>query len=447
MSQPTLFGLPEDEPRTASTPSLAGGKPRLRTVNREQLLLEPIDLDSLVPDDHPVRVVWEYVEHLDLSAWSATVKSVEGGAGRSATDPRILLALWLFATLEAVGSARALNELCVYHAAYKWLCGGVRMNYHTLADFRTERLELLERLLIDGVARLLDANLVSMQRVAQDGIRVRASAGSSSFRRKETLERFQAEAEAQVTALRNELETDPQGTKSRQQAARLRAVEERRSRVAEALRQHPEVEARKKKSAKSEARASTTDPDARRMKMGDGGFRPAYNVQFVTDTQTQIILGVTVTNSGGDQGQLRPMIECLDSQYGRKPDQALADAGFVKHEDIEALSTPEWGVTVYTPIPEPKKGRNRFEPLPTDSPVISAWRQRMGTAEAQLIYRERASTAECVNAIARNRGLQQFRVRGTLKVRAVAVWYALTHNVWRAVKLRAEALQMELQMT
>ncbi len=448
MSQPSLFELPEEgEPRTPTLPATAGGKPRLRKANREQLLLEPIDLESLVSDDHPVRVVWEYVSQLDLSAWSSTVKSVEGSAGRSATDPQILLALWLFATLEGVGSARALNDLCVDHAAYKWLCGGVRMNYHTLADFRIDRSELLEQLLIKGVAQLLAADLVTMERVAQDGMRVRAGAGSSSFRRKETLERFQAEAAAQVTALREELETDPQGTKTRQQAARLRAAKERQSRVAEALRQHPEVEARKKKSAKAEARASITDPDARRMKMGDGGFRPAYNVQFVTDTRSQIILGVTVTNSGGDQGQLRPMAERLNSQYGRKPQDLLGDAGFVKHEDIEFLSGPEWGMTVYTPIPEPKNGRDRFEPLPTDSPIIAAWRKRMGTVEAQEIYRERAATAECVNAIARNRGLQQFRVRGTPKVKAVAVWYALAHNVWRAMKLRMLALCGELQMT
>jgi transposase len=448
VSQPSLFELPDDsESGNSPSPPESGGKARLRKANREQLLLEPIDLDSLVPFDHTVRVVWDYVSQLDLSAWSSEVKSMEGSAGRSATDPQILLALWLYATLDGVGSARALNDLCVDHAAYKWLCGGVRMNYHTLADFRTHRLELLESLLIDGVARLLKAGLVTMQRVAQDGMRVRASAGSSSFRRQQTLERFHAEARAQVDALREELETDPQGTRSRQQSARLRAAEERQARVAEALRQHPEVEARKKKSAKSEARASTTDPDARRMKMGDGGFRPAYNVQFVTDTQSQIILGVTVTNSGGDQGQLRPMIERLHCQYGRKPQEVLADAGFVKHDDIEALGAPEWGVMVYTPIPEPKTGRDRFEHLPTDSLVISEWRTRMGTAEAQKVYRERAATAECVNAIARNRGLQQFRVRGTRKVQAMAVWYALAHNVWRAVKLCMAPMGGELQMT
>jgi hypothetical protein len=282
--------------------------------------------------------------------------------------------------------------------------------------------------------------LVTLHRVAQDGMRVRASAGAASFRRRKTLEACQAEAEEQVAALQKELDADPGGSRRRQQAARRRAARERSERIRRALRELEEVEAKRKAAEKDKARASTTDAEARVMKMGDGGFRPAHNVQFATDTESQVITGLDVVNTGSDQGQMSPMVEQHEARYERVPDEMLVDGGFAKHEDIEKVSSGEPGTTVYAPVQKPKKdGRDPHVPRPGDSEAIAAWRRRMGTPEAKAIYKERASTAECVNAIARNRGLRQFLVRGLAKVRAVVLWFALAHNLMRAVILRARA--------
>ena len=301
-------------------------------------------------------------------------------------------------------------------------------------------MEFLDELLTTSVATLLEEELVSMERVAQDGMRVRASAGASSFRRRPTLEEHYAEAQAQVAALREELEKDPSAGVRRKQAARERAAREREARIKRALDQMPEAEAAKKKKDREKARVSTTDADARVMKMGDGGFRPAFNVQFATDTETQVITGVDVSNSGSDFGQMAPMVEQHVMRYEEPPEEMLVDGGFAKKEDIEAVGDT---TAVYAPVMTSKKDdRDRHAPREDDTPHVAAWRKRMATDEAKEIYKERAATAECVNAIARNRGLQQFRVRGQTKVRAVVLWYVLAHNLMRAVALRAQRTEM-----
>jgi transposase len=395
-----------------------------------------VDLDSLVPGEHRVRVVWEFVEGLDLSALYGSIRAVEGGVGRSPIDPKILLALWLYATTEGVGSARALDDLCGSHAAYQWICGGVGVNYHTLSDFRVAHEAVLNDLLTQSVAVLMSQGVVELKRVAQDGMRVRANAGAASFRRERTLKECLEEAKTEVESLRQELAEDPGATKRREQAARQRAARERKERVEEALRQMPEVQAKKKPEERPEARVSTTDADARVMKMADGGFRPAFNVEFSTETATQVIVGVDVTNTGSDQGQMGPMVEQVQERYGRGPEEVLVDGGFAKKEDIEKVT--KMGVTVYAPVQRPKKeDRDPHLPRPGDSEEVAAWRQRMGTTQAKEIYKERASTAECVNAHCRNRGLRQFLVRGLRKVRSVALLYALAHNCLRLAALQA----------
>jgi Transposase DDE domain len=236
------------------------------------------------------------------------------------------------------------------------------------------------------------------------------------------------------------MDADPAAGHRRQQKARQRAVEERRERVGQALAHLPEIEAKKKVEEKTKARASTTDPEARVMKMADGGFRPAYNVQLATDTATQIITGVDVINIGSDQGQLAPMVEQHEQRYGTAPGEILVDGGFVKIEDIEKVSVTEAETVVYAPVPKPRdETRDPHTPLPGDNPAVAEWRQRMGTDEAKAIYKERAATAECVNALARQRGLYQFGVRGLVKVKAVVLWYVLAHNLRRILAVRAAA--------
>ncbi len=175
------------------------------------------------------------------------------------------------------------------------------------------------------------------------------------------------------------------------------------------------------------------------MKMGDGGYRPAFNVQLATDTKTQIISGLEVTNSGGDQGQMAPMVEQLKKRHGTAPKEMLVDGGFAKKEDIEAVSAPGGTTTVYAPVQKSKDPeRDAHTPRADDPPAVAEWRTRMATEAAKQIYLDRASTAECVNAQARNRGLQQFCVRGLHKARAVVLWYVLAHNLMRAAVLRAQ---------
>jgi transposase len=410
--------------------------------NRAQLELRPVDLEGLLPAGHRARIVWEFVEGLDLGPLYAEIRAVEGHAGRPAIDPSILMALWLYATVEGVGSARAIARLCEEHNAYRWICGGVSVNYHTLADFRVAHGGYLDAQLTTSVATLMAEGLVELTRVAQDGVRVRASAGAASFRRRGRLETCLAEATAQVEALRRELDDDPGATTRRQAAARQRAAEERRERVRKALAQLPEIEAKKKADEKDKARVSTTDPEARVMKMADGGFRPAFHAQFATATTAQLIVGVDVSNAGSDLGQLAPMAEQLRERYGQAPAEMLVDGGFAAHDDIIAVARPEVGCTVYAPVPEPRDPtRDPHQPRPGDPEAIAQWRQRMGTEEAKVIYKERAATSECVNAIARNRGLRQFLVRGLEKVKAVLLWFALAHNLMRTVALRQAAAQ------
>jgi transposase len=421
--------------------AVAPGKARVLSPDRLQVELRPCDLDSLLAEDHTARLVWGFVERQDLSALYAQIKAVEGGRGRDAIAPEILLSLWLYATLEGVGSARALARLCEAHDAYRWLCGGVRVNHHTLSDFRVGQGAFLDQLLTRSVASLMSTGAVSLKRVAQDGMRVRASAGAASFRRKDRLKALLDQARAQVKQLKREVEDDPGASERRLAAARERAAREREQRVAKALERMPELEAVKQANGKpvDSARVSTTDSEATNMKMADGGFRPAYNVQFATDTERQVVLGVDVTTRGSDYGEMPAMLEQLHNRYDARPEEMLVDGGFTKHADVEHAAAQ--GVTVFGPVPKPKDtDRDPHQPLAGDSEAIAEWRRRMGSEEAKSIYKERASTAECVNAAARNRNLRQFLVRGQAKVMAVALLYALAHNLARIFALQSSGV-------
>jgi len=460
-----------------STPK---GAPRVQSAVRNQVELRACDLDSALPAEHQARAVWAFVQSLDLQALYAQIRAVEGSVGRAPIDPAILMSLWLYATLDGVGSARELDRLCDSCDAYRWLCGGVGVNHHTLGDFRVEHAQWLDRQLTRNVAALLSQGLVSMNRVAHDGMRVRAHAGAASFRRRETLEQLMQDAQAQVEALKQEVGDDPGAGTRRVRAARQRAASEREQRLERALKAMDEIdknlsgkgkqrqadgtradttqdesdrtetpvdaqvageqtadeqpkEAKRAKKPK-EPRVSTTDCEARVMKMADGGFRPALNAQLAVDTGTLIITGVDLINSGSDMSQMLPMHEQHQDRYARVPEQWLADGGFAKHGHIEQLEAR--ATKVFAPVVAPKdKQRDRYAPLPGDSQALSQWRERMGTDAAKLIYKERAASIECTNAHLRNRGLQRFNVRGLNKARAVLLWHALAHNLKRMMAL------------
>ena len=413
---------------------------RVLLPNRGQMELRASDLESLLAEGHRARLVWAYVERQDLKGFYEDIRAVEGGVGRSAIAPEILLALWLYATLDGVGSAREIARLSEAHDAYRWLCGGVQVNHHSVSDFRKDHDEALDELLSVSIASLMAAGVVKLKQVAQDGMRVRASAGAGSFRRKEKLEGHLEAARAEVARLKAELEADPAQAQRAREAARQRAAKERAARLEKALARLPEIEEIKKRQGKKpeEARASMSDAEATVMKMGDGGFRPAYNPQLASDADSLVIVGVDVATVGSDQGQMAPMVEQVTERCGRAPEAWLVDGGFVGHDQIERASQ---STVVYGPVPEPKdKTLDAHQAKASDSEAVGAWRERMGTIEAKAIYKRRAATAECVNAQSRNRGLQQFQVRGLAKVKCVMLIFALAHNLMRMAALAPELI-------
>ena len=440
---------PEPPLPAQAAQSLPAGKPRLRIPIRDQMKMRAASLDELLDVDHPVRIVWDAVCGLDLKSWLNEIKAVEGHVGRDATDPRLLVALWVYATLKGVGSARELARLCDECLPYQWLCGEVSVNYHMLSDFRSQGGEKWDELLTQIVAVLLEGGLVKMDRIAQDGMRVRASAGKSTFRRRKRLEECLEEARQQVETLKKLAEEDREELTRRQRAARKRAADERQKRIEEAIRQRDELQKQREASAKKscrkvdEARASTTDPEARNMKFPDGGYRPGYNVQFATDTESGVIVGVDVTNAGTDSDQLPPMLDQLEERFKRVPDDALVDGGFATVGTINAAD--ERSCTVYAPLKDEEKqqaeGKDPHARRKGDSDAVANWRQRMGTEAAKLIYRLRGQTAEWVNAQCRNRGLWFMPVRGQPRCRTVALLYAIAHNLVVGERLRSVMAQ------
>lgn len=409
-------------------------KVRLAEADRSQMRVMVMDPDRLVPEDDRVRAVWRFVEGLDLGAFYDQVKALEGEPGRPPIDPKILMALWIQATLDGIGSAREIARLCEMHARYQWICGGVTPGYHRLSDFRSNSEQEFDELLTDTVAVLMHKGLVDLERVAQDGMKVRASAGAGSFRSGNRLEELRTIAEEQVRYLKEEVEQDGSAGNRRREAARQRAAEDQGQRIREALAELPEIKERKKSNngkKKSEARSSTTDPSARVMKMPDGGFRPALNVHLVSDTKTKVIAAVEVNNHGTDLRMAVPMAEQVHERHGKNPSQWLEDGGCVTLDGIDKLAAR--GIDVIAPIREPRSRKKKATDVrTTDSVAVAAWRKRMDTEEAKVIYKQRGATAELVNAHARNHGLLQFLVRGVQKARSVVLLLAITHNMRRS---------------
>ena len=430
--------------------------PRLRKAERKQVALLPLCVDELIPPQHQARTLWALVEGLDLSGFQEDLKARGSEPGRAATDPKILVALWLWAATQGVGSARELDRLCQEHGAYRWLCGGVSLNYHTLSDFRVGHQAALDALFTQVLAILMHEGVVQVRRISQDGTRIRASAGASSYRRKATLEEQLAAARQQVEALKRQAEAPvAQEVTARQKAAQTRAVRERVARVEQALKLIPELEAIKarqgqKKGPVQPARVSTTDPEARVMKMPDGGFRPAFNVQLAQDTESRAIVGVAVNTCGSDQGADQPMRQQIAArqqvaaQTGAPVQEHLVDGGYAQHAAVENAAAE--GVTLYAPVMQKKRKDGQttdpYAPRPGDSPEVVAWRQRMASAAGQEIYKLRAATSETCNADLKcHRGLLPFRVRGLAKVLAVTLWSALAYNLLHFGPVVLEALR------
>lgn len=440
MGAKTLFGEDLGGCEGQKPAKSEGGEARVKRPDRRQSLLRPQVLDRLIPVDHRARAIVKLVDSLDLSAFYAAVKARGTEPGRPATDPAMLIALWLFATSEGIGSGRQLERLCDRDDAYRWICGGVQVNYHTLTDFRVAHAAALDKLLTEVLGVLMHQGLVHLKRVSQDGVRVRASAGAASFRSHKALRKCLQTAKEQVRNVKAMLDKDDPTRVDRQRAAAERAARERHERVAKALSELRELQETKPETEKDSARISTTDPEARVMRMADGGYRPAYNVQFAVDTDSRAIVGVGVTAIGSDMGQITPMIEDVERRTGKTAEEWLVDGGYASLEQIQ--SAGEQGVKVLAPLPKPRLPEiNPHVPKKGDPQHVAAWRHRMGTAAAKKVYKLRAATSECANADLRaHRGLRHLPVRGLEKTLMIGLWMALTYNALIWIRANADAL-------
>jgi transposase len=424
---------------------------RFIRADRAQTRFDFIDLEALLPMEHRARVVMGFVETLDLAALYDAIGSREGEAGRPPADPAVVLALWLFATIEGVGSARELERLCERDVAYRWIAGGVPLNYHGLSDFRAAHTEVLDRLLTESVTALIAEGVVSLSEIAVDGTKVRASAGRSSFKVGDKLARIEAVVEHRLQLLKAELESDPDASSRRKRAARERAaqgVKERAQRARAALdrmRKEREKREEKRPSAKkdkAEAKASLTDPDARNMLFADGAVRPGFNAQVAIATENGIIVSIEMTNRRNDSGLAIPMVDDIQRRYGKAPDNLLVDSRYATANDIAVLAEREGGaVRIFTPPPHQKENlgpralANRKSRRAREPDAVKEWRARMDTAAAKETYRRR-SAIERINANLKNHGLDLLPVRGLLKAKAVAILHALAHNLITVQRLR-----------
>lgn len=331
---------------------------RCKPVQRNQLLLRPVDVEKLVGEEHAVRAIWELVGTLDLEPFYADVGAVEGEAGRPVWDPKALISLWIYGYKDGVSSAREIARLCEYHPAYQWLTGMEVVNYHTLADFRVQYRQALDGLFIEVLGVLSHQGLITLKRVMHDGTKIKASAADKSFRRKATLESHLKEAQKQVEAM-----GDPhcEQLSQRQAQARKRALRQKQERLEQALKELEELKrARAKELAKQKAkgkekelRASTTDPQARPMKQAKGAFGPAYNIQISTDAKAKVIVGVGVSQSSTDTGELEAAVKRIETNLGQTPEQMVVDAAYPTHSTIETMA--DQGIDLIGPLREVKK--------------------------------------------------------------------------------------------
>src|SRR5882724_6047084 len=474
-------------------------QPRVKPVDRCQLTWQMLDVERLIEPDHAARAIWELVGRLKLEGFYAPIEAVEGSAGRTPWDPRLLVSLWIYAYSRGISSAREIARRCTYEPAFQWLCGLGEVNHHTLSDFRVGHDASLRELFVQVLGVLSSEGLVSLERVMHDGTRIKACAGADSFRREERLKKHLGAARKRVEAMGDPREEQP----ARKRAAQERAVRERQQRLEEVQKVR-----QAKRADKEQARASQSDPQARVMKQSNGGYAPSYNVQLSTEASNRIIVGAGVSQSGSDYGQLIGAVARIEANLAKKPGQLVVDGGFTTRENI--MSMAEQGIDFFGSLPEPNpssagqqrqrgvsekfyldkfsydaqqdiyrcpagesltpKGREfcpgvvlhkyvakaevcgvcqfRSQCCPGNqhhgrsvvravhSPVVRQFAQKMQTEAAKAIYRQRGAVAEFPNAWIKDKlGLRQFRLRGLIKVRLEILWAALTYNIQQWIRL------------
>jgi len=425
---------------------------RVKTGNRTQLIFDVIDYDKLIPVDHRARTIVSFVEKLNLETFYQQIKAREGTAGRSAIDPRLLLSLWLYATLEGIGSARLLEKLCERDYAYRWICGGILINYHTLSDFRSNSANELDELLTDIVSTLILSGIASIKTIAQDGTKKAASASLKSFKTRKQLGKLKKAVGYQVKALRSELEQDSLASQTRVEVRHKQEILKREKKIAKALSELPKVEATKEAAKKkvktgakiSKAKVSLSDPEARIMRFADGSTDAGYNAQVAYDPESHIVVSVEMTNQGNDRNLLKPMVENIESRYQGQIERILVDTGYPSHQDIIDLAEKENPTLVYSPLLKKKENikleskRKRKLKEKNYAEPVKAFIRRMENRASQKIYKHR-SRIETFNGILHNRMPTGFHVRGITKVKSELLLQVISHNIMQNNRLTKKA--------
>ncbi len=373
---------------------------KIRKPVRNQLEFQMMALDDLIPEDHKAKFIWNFVQKMNTDPCFQRIKSLICGPGRYATDPELIFCLWLFAYSEGVSGSRQIVERTKHHDAYKWICGGISVNHTMLCEFRSAEPEIFEELLTSSLAVMMEQGFLEAEDIAQDGSKIKAAAGNNTCRREPSIQEQLEKATQYVRKIEEENQKNPDSYNKRRTAAKLRAGNERKALLEQSLEELEKIREIKRQSRRKKkevlekeavnARVSTRDPEARRMKMGDGGFRMAYNLQLATGVASKVIFGVTVINSS-DQGEAPRMVSKVAFRrklLGLDPVlNWLADAAYSSIEDIEGVAErfPE------TRLVAPGKtitGSDPKNPKKTDSPAVRKWREFLGTDEfkAQFWY-------------------------------------------------------------
>lgn len=425
--------------------NLLNAQYKLRTPCRNQMEMQINCIDALLPADHKARDVWEFVNSMDCSPCFALLKTFTGNDGRPATSPQVLLTLWIFSIMDGNISARKLEKLCKEHNAYKWIAGGVPINRTTLADFRTLNPLLFEDLLTNSLAVMLKAGLIGDTDFAQDGTRIKANAGFNSYCREESLEKTKRDLKEYIALLALEQESSYEKNK---QMRKKCIAQERLKKVEEALRiLEKEREIKKENGARNreppteddlkDMRASKTDPTARKMKMGDSGFRLAYNVQLATGMHSRVIFGVDVvtTLDAGTSPRMMAKVHSRLRKLGmHSPKHWMGDSAYSAKRDVETAAEFFPDCQYYAP-PKTCRGIDPKKHLKRDSEAVRKWRDLIGAKEIGELYKFRCSTAEFSNAQMKQRGWREFLVRGLEKVTSSALLNVITQNIQRHFNL------------
>lgn len=433
--------------------NLSASHYKLKTPCRNQYEFRTASLDELLPQEHKARDVWDFVESMDTSICLEYINTFKLQGGRPAIDPKILLSLWIYTILDGNTSARKLEELCSSHEAYKWICGGVSVNRTDLAEFRSQKPAKFDELLTSCLAVMVKANLINDSDFSQDGTRIKANAGFNSYHRKNSLEKIKKNIEQHIKELQAEQKKDPDIYEKRKNDRKQKTAIEKKKRVQEALQNLESAKCEKIINGKRNyntpteeellnTRSSITDPECRKMKMGDGGYRLAYNVQFATALDSRVIYGVSVGHTLDPKTApilMTQVQERLKKLNLRSISNWIADAAYSSINDIETvfLLFPE--CRYFAPA-SPRTGIDPKKIKKTDSEAVKKWRSMIGDAEVEELYKKRCSTAEFTNAQIKNNMPNGFCVRGQRKAKASAILHAIAQNMsryWDMLKRKA----------